>query len=292
MKKLWDKEQEIRFFTEAREFATPEQLFYHSDEDRYYAYWPKSYKGPKSTLQARNALIGRFTERWSTDLLSEFARSKGYYAVQGAVCGEISLPKNSSADVAICRTESVNQKPDDILLIIEVKMSVVWNWELRREAEGEKLTCLGDYRTHKGNPGLLRSDTMLKAIGKSINVRVSEPRASRIPILVLGNTPITPNYYRKVDYLQRSGVIQGFWSVNSRPLDNDGENIKVTEGEGFYRIDAYEELLSKLEELFTRRIEFFSSMRPKDELGRFIEIANKETTYEEKAEKFLTLIRE
>ena len=58
MKKLWDKNQEIRFFTEARKFASLEQLFYVSDEGRRYAYWPKNYKGSKTTLQARNALIG------------------------------------------------------------------------------------------------------------------------------------------------------------------------------------------------------------------------------------------
>ena len=124
MKELWSKEQEMKFFTEARKFAVPEQLFYLSDDNRYYAYWPKNYKGSKSTLQARNALIGNYTEKWSADLLSEFAQSRGYYVVQGAVCSEIGLPKISSADVAICKTKSIYQRAEDILLIIEVKMSV------------------------------------------------------------------------------------------------------------------------------------------------------------------------
>ena len=181
MKELWGREQEINFFTEARGFAAPEQLFYLSDDDRYYAYWPKSYKGSKSTLQARNALIGKYTEKWSADLLSEFAQSKGYYAVQGVVCDEIGLPRISSADVAICKTKNISQRAEDILLIIEVKMSVGWNWELKYEGGKEEPVCLGDYTTHQGNPGLLRSDTMLKAIGKSINVRVSSPKASKIP---------------------------------------------------------------------------------------------------------------
>ncbi|MAF85529.1 MAG: hypothetical protein CL875_03485 [Dehalococcoidales bacterium] len=86
MKELWGKEREIKFFTEARKFAAPEQLFYLSDAGRYYVYWPESYKGSKGTLQARNALIGNYTEKWSADLLSEFAQSKGHYAVQGAIC--------------------------------------------------------------------------------------------------------------------------------------------------------------------------------------------------------------
>jgi len=291
MKELWGKEREIEFFTEARKFAAPEQLFYLSDDNRYYAYWPKSYSGSKSTLQARNALIGNYTERWSADLLSEFVKSKGYYAVQGAICSEIGLPRISSADVAICKTKNIYQRAEDILLLIEVKMSVVWNWELKFKATVEELVCLGDYRTHQGNPGLLRSDTMLKAIGKSLNVRVSSLKASKIPIIVLGNTPITSNYYEKVDHLRKGGIIQGFWSVNPKPLDSNGENIKVTEGMGFYHFDAYGELWGKLDELFGEEREFFSSMRTKDELGEFIEVANREVTYEKKAEKFLTLIR-
>ncbi len=71
MPKLWDKETEIRFFNNSASFATPEQLFYVSDDNRYFAYWPKSYKGKKSTLQSRNALIGDFTERWTRDLIQE-----------------------------------------------------------------------------------------------------------------------------------------------------------------------------------------------------------------------------
>ena len=51
------------------------------------------------------------------------------------------------------------------------------------------------------------------------------------------------------------------------------------------------ELLAKLDELFDEERVFFLSMRTKDELGKFIEIANREITYEKKAEKFLTLIR-
>ena len=75
-------------------------------------------------------------------------------------------------------------------------MSIVWNWELQG---GKTLSCIGDYKTHQGNPGLLRSDSMLKGIGKSINIRVSSFQAATIPIIVMGNTPITNSYYPKVD---------------------------------------------------------------------------------------------
>ncbi len=291
MKELWGKEQEVGFFTEARKFAAPEKLFYLSEDNNYYAYWPKSYKGSKSTLQARNSLIGNYTEKWSVDLLSEYAQEKGYYAIQGVICNEIDLPRNSPADIAICKTKGIHQKVEDIVLLIEVKMSVVWNWQLESGTNEERLICLGDYKTHQGNPGLLRSDTMLKAIGKSLNVRISSIKSSRIPIIILGNTPISNNYSKKVDNLRRYGIIQGFWSVNPKPLDNNLENIKATEGLGFYRFDTYEELPNKLDELFDEEREFFSSMRTKSELGTFIEIANEETTYAKKAEKLLTLIR-
>lgn len=81
MPEFWTKQKEIEFFNKARKFATPEQLFYLGDNSRYYAYWPKSYKGKKSTLQSRNALIGDFTEKYLVDLLQDFADSRGLYPV-------------------------------------------------------------------------------------------------------------------------------------------------------------------------------------------------------------------
>lgn len=292
MKELWNKDQEIKFFNEAMRSFALKQLFYISDDRKYYAYWPKSYKGPKTTLQARNSIIGNFTEYWGVDLLKEFAKDKECYIVHKATCDEIGLPKRSPADLAICRVNNTVQRPEDILLIFEVKMSIVWNWELKIDAKQKKLICLGDYRTHQGNPGLLRSDSMLKAIGKSINIRVSSVKASKIPIIVLGNTPITKMYYEKVDHLKTNGIIQGFWSVNSNPLDYGGISIKSTKKSGFHRFDTYEEFIGKLEELFKEKREFFSSTKTRSELGKIIEIANQEDTYEKKAEKFLATIRE
>jgi hypothetical protein len=132
---------------------------------------------------------------------------------------------------------------------------------------------------------------MLKAIGKSINIRVSGFEASKIPIIIIGNTPITKSYYEKVDYLKRNGIIQGFWSVNPKPLDNNGENIKSTKFNGFYRFDTYEELKQRTLELLKEEREFFSGMHTRRKLGEIIEIANKESTYETKAQKFLDLLR-
>ncbi|HAG12027.1 MAG TPA: hypothetical protein DCK76_11830 [Desulfotomaculum sp.] len=287
MPELWTKEKEIQFFEEARNFATPEQLFYVADNSCYYAYWPKSYKGKKTTLQSRNALIGNFTEKFSVDLLQNFANSQGLYAVQSVICEELGLTSQSPADVALCDRNQREQIPTDIKGIFEVKMSIVWNWELRNK----QLICLGDFKTHKGNPGLLRSDSMLKAIGKSINIRVSSHSASEIPIVILGNTPISLSYSSKVDHLYHTGIIQGFWSVNPNPLDNNGENLKQSPDKGFVRMDSYEELKQNLESLLAEKREFFSSMKSKKELGKIIEIANREPNYEKKAEKFLSLIR-
>ncbi|MFH1260267.1 MAG: hypothetical protein ABII74_10750, partial [Elusimicrobiota bacterium] len=228
---FWSKEIEEIFFRESSKFATPEQLFYVTENNRYLSYWPKNYSGKKSTLQSRNSLIGKFSEKWTTDLLKEVIEDKNLFAVQGAKCKELSLTEMSPADVVISRNKNVDQQPEDILLIIEVKMSIVWNWELK---EKRNLVCIGDYQTHQGNPGLLRSDSMLKAIGKSINIRVSSPKVSKIPIIVMGNTPITESYNSKVDHLKLAGIIQGFWSVNPIPLDNNKDSIKKTEKKGFY----------------------------------------------------------
>ncbi len=287
---LWSEGVEKRFFAKSLGFATPEQLFYITDEERYVAYWPKGYKGKKSTLQSRNSLIGRFTEKWTTDLISKIVHVKNLYAVQGAVCNELGLSKNSPADVVISKTNRLDQRPEDILVIFEVKMSIVWNWEYKAgDSEIIILKCIGNYKTHQGNPGLLRSDSMLKAIGKSANIRASCLQSSKIPIVIIGNTPITSNYYSKVDRLKRIGFIQGFWSVNSNPIDSS-DNIKSTKEEGFFRFDSEKELENIILDLINKERNFFSSMKSKEELGNIIEIANRKVSYKEKAEKFLELI--
>jgi len=193
--RLWDKDTEKLFFKEAKDFATPDQLFYTTNDEKLLAYWPKGYKGKKTTLQSRNSLIGNFTEKWTTDLIQKAVDDKGLYAVQGAIYDEIALTNRSRGDVVVSTKKGIGQEPENIRLIVEVKMSLVWNWELIKSNSGEEYICKGDYKTHEGNPGLLRSDSMLKAIGKSINIRVSSFKASSIPIIIMGNTPITDNYY-------------------------------------------------------------------------------------------------
>jgi hypothetical protein len=76
-------------------------LFYVTDKNRYLAYWPKGYEGKKSTLQSRNSLIGRFTEKWTTDLIQEVVKDKELFAVQGAICDEIALNNISPVEEEI-----------------------------------------------------------------------------------------------------------------------------------------------------------------------------------------------
>ena len=283
---LWNKEVERIFFQEEiDDSGAPERLFNVTEDGRYLAYWPKSYLGPRSTLQSRNAPIGRYTETWTKELLQKCVQDENLFAVKGVICNELGLSAQSRADVVIAKQDSTQLAPEDILMIFEVKMSVVWNWELRND----QLRLLGDYRTHRGQPGLIRSDSVLKAIGKVSAIRALSDKASTIPIIVITNTPIAPSYLSKVDYLKTSGIVQGFWSINPKPLDGE-DTEKATTKKGFMTFDSYESLKHSLVELLSMKLNFFSSMRSKEELGQFIGIANKEPTYEQKAETLLKLL--
>src|SRR3990167_3924907 len=145
MNKLWSKDCEKDFFLKSMEFATPEQLFYVTKDQKYCAYWPKKYGDIKNTLQSRNSLIGNYTEKWGVELFKEIAEKLKAFSVQGVVYEEIGLSRQSAADVAICRTKDIVQKPENILMIFEIKMSIAWNWELKKVGKGNDLVCLGDY---------------------------------------------------------------------------------------------------------------------------------------------------
>ncbi len=285
--KLWNNETEIKFFTEAlKNFASPEQLFYNLNQG-YFAYIPKGVESENQTLQSRNALIGQFTERWSKDILEPIATNLGLFAVNSVVCEQIGLSKRSDADLAFCTTNEIIQRPENIKLIFEVKMSILSNYKFVAPL---KLALVGDYTSHKGNPALLRSDSMLKAIGKSINIRVSGIESTKIPIIILGNSPITKSYVAKVDFLKTAGVIQGFWSLNPSPTNSS--HIRSTPKFGFQTIETIDNLTEKVITLLRQEIHYFSSMISKTKLGEYIRIANKEISDISKAEKFLQMIRQ
>ncbi len=283
--KFWDIDTEKRFFIEAlKNFASPEQLFYKLT-DGYFAYVPKGKSAEGQTLQSRNSLIGQYTEKWSKDFFQPIAKSLGLFAVNSVVCPELGLSTQSDADLAFCTTNETRQKAENIKLLFEIKMSIVNNYKFDKG----QVNYIGDYKTHKGNPSILRSDSMLKAIGKSINIRVSGIESTKIPIIILGNSPITKNYLKKVDFLKKAGIIQSFISLYPHPTD---DFISNTVGKGFQTFSKYQNLVNYITEVVNSDMNFFSSMLSKRKLGQIITISAKEKDDVSKAEKFLSLINE
>ena len=123
----------------------------------------------------------------------------------------------------------------------------------------------------------------------SINIRVSGISSTKIPIIILGNSPITDSYQKKVDFLKQSGVVQGFISLNPTPTKTDF--IRESPQKGFQTIDDTNNLLKICSGLVRSDMNYFSSMLSKVKLGELIKIANREENEIAKAEKFLSLIR-
>lgn len=286
--RLWSRKQEKIFFEKSRNFASYDQLFYKTNDDRFVAYWPKGYDGPKSTLQARNSLIGNYTEKWVSDLIKHLLEDKNLYVVQQAQIPAIGISRKSPADIAIATENKKVLMPDEVKLIFEVKMSLVWNWEY--DVQTSHIREIGDYRTHQGRPSFTRSDSILKAIGKCIDIRVSNFKSSKIPLIVLGNAPLSNGFCKKADYLKKAGIIQGFWSLNPFPL-NHGNTRKRSHKNGFLRMDNIDEFNMSLDKLFNQELNFFSGMQNPKKLGQLIELANREKTYQEKGLKFINLLK-
>lgn len=286
--RLWNKNQEKLFFIKSAEVAFPSQLFYKTEDGKHVAYWPKGYRGQKSTLQSRNSLIGNFTEKWVCDLLKSLIDDENLSVIQQARIPSLGITASSPADVVIATRNKKILKASEVKVIFEVKMSIVWNWQYD-ESTG-KITEIGDLRTHHGKPSFTRSDSILKAIGKCIDIRVSNLESSKIPIIVLGNAPLSNGFCKKADHLKRAGIIQGFWSLNPFPL-NHGNTRKSTFEGGFIRFDNTDELKRHLNQLFKQDLNFFSGMEELGQLGKYIEIANKQNSYEEKGLEFLNLLK-
>ena len=285
---FWNQENEVNFFREAmKSFASAEQLFYKLT-DGYFAYAPKGKTTEGQTLQGRNSLIRQYTEKWCTEFLKPIANKLGLFSINSVVCPELGLTNTTDADIAFCTTNDTNQVVKNIKLIFEVKMSVVNNYSY--DDKNRQIKLIGDYKTHKSMPSILRSDSMLKAIGKSINIRVSGVASSKIPIVILGNSPISNNYQKKVDFLKQAGVIQGFISLYPNPTNSS--YIQETANKGFQTFDDYSLLQNFIAKLITSDMNFFSSMLPKESLGKLITIASKEPNQIAKAEKFLQLLNE
>ena len=282
---MWSIKDEVTFFERAIQLSSIENLMVNV-RGRYYAFQPKNVEAKVNTPQARNSFVGSTTEKWCKDLFDDIARQNNLYAVNGVVCDEIGLSARTAADLAFCTTPKTIQKPDNIKLIFEIKMGIVNNYLY--DDNGDLMFC-GDYTTHRGNPSLLRSDSMLKAIGKSINLRVDSSQAKRIPIVILGNSPITSNYVNKVDCLAKSGVVQKFMSLYPNPTD--GNFIKETPDRGFQTYDDPQEIEKYISRLLNSRMNYFSSMLSNKELGSIISQANKEDNDELKGQRFIELLK-
>ncbi len=286
--RLWNKNQEKLFFINSMKVAFPSQLFYKTDDGRYLSYWPKGYKGRKSTLQSRNSLIGEFTENWVCELFKKLIVSDDLFLIKQARIPSLGITSRSPADLVVATSNKKILKASEVKVIFEVKMSIVWNWQYFEDSND--IVEIGDFRTHHGKPSFTRSDSILKAIGKCIGIRVSNFESSKIPIVVLGNAPLSNGFCKKADYLKRVGIIQGFWSLNPFPL-NHGNTRKTTPHGGYIRFNNTSELKKHLNDLFSQELNFFSGMEDPKTLGKYIELANTENNYNDKGLKFLNLIR-
>ena len=193
--RLWNKNQEKLFFIKSKEVAFPSQLFYKTNDGRHVAYWPKGYRGRKSTLQSRNSLIGNFTEDWVENLFKQLIDDENLYIIKQARIPSLGITSRSPADIVIATVNKKILKASEVKVIFEVRMSIVWNWQYD-ETTGE-VKEIGDFKSHQGKPSFTRSDSILKAIGKCIDIRVSNVESSKIPIIVLGNAPLSNGFCKK-----------------------------------------------------------------------------------------------
>lgn len=281
---MWTVQDEVNFFNCAINLSSIENLMVNV-RGKYYAFQPKSDNEKVNTPQSRNGFIGSTTEKWCKELFAQIAKQNNLYAVNGVICEEIGLSRHSSADLALCTTPATYQKPDNIKIIFEIKMGIVNNYWYNDNYDFE---YCGDFTTHKGNPSLLRSDSMLKAIGKSINLRVDSSMAKKIPIIILGNSPIMPSYVKKVDCLKQSGVIQKFISLYPNPTNQT--YIRETPGKGFETYDSPKQIETYISQVLNADMNYFSSMLSNKDLGRIISIANNELTDELKGQRFIEML--
>ena len=233
-------------------------------------------------------MIGNFTESWVKKLFNSVIDDENLFVVNQARIPSLGITSSSPADIVIATEDKKVLKASDVKVIFEVKMSIVWNWQY--DVETHNVFEIGDFRTHQGKPSFTRSDSILKAIGKCIDIRVSNLKSSKIPLIVIGNAPLSNGFCKKADYLKSAGIIQGFWSLNPFPL-NHGNTRKTTSKGGFVRFNDSDELKNNLNQLFNQDLNFFSGMENLEDLGRYIEISNMKNDYEEKGLEFLNLLK-
>lgn len=260
---LWNKDVEKGFFEIHlnTKKIPPEKLFYELREDdliKYYAYYPQKLSKvikKKDTLQSRNSYIGEYTEKFVKHLFEELkiVQENNLYVINNVVCEELGLTSKTPADIVISTKKEPSSK-NDILLIGEVKMSIVWNWSYNPHNMVNPFQEEGDFTEHTGQPSLLRSDSMLKAIGKAVNIRLNN-LDEIIPVIIICNTPIQNSYVSKIDNLFLNHFIQGILSLNPYLKNINKDYIFNTPTKSIVTIDNFEELNKIISDLIRMKNE-------------------------------------
>lgn len=235
-----------------------------------------------STPQGRNSSISSYAENFLLKLIQGILKNHGLHDMKvkrSVICDELDLNSSSSADLAIVDSTVVGRvaRADQIRMIIEVKMSLIWNWETEKETSDKrnKFSIVADYDRHIGRPSIYRTDSILKAIGKAAILR-SHLESASIPYLVVGNCPPPYGYSNKIDGSVKTGIVQRFISVTPKPLvvdpdDEEGRrDPKETADQGYLRIDSEKELAILIKEYLENERLFIAGMLKKKEFGKLI----------------------
>ena len=227
-----------------------------------------------SAFNQRNAIVADATERFALSLFGHAVDTSAelsgkFFVKRNVVSPQLEFQGATSADMAILNEDLDGPvPPENIECILEVKMSIIWNW-----AEGDRKQPIADYDSHAGRPSIFRTDSILKAIGKAAITR-SCPGSERIPFIVVGNTPPPPNYRDKVDGTVRAGLIQKWLSLAPNPLavepgrSTARRNPKQTAG--FLRIDRIPELQELLIRILTTEWKYVGAMVEARKIGELI----------------------
>ena len=249
-----------------------------------------------SSFNQRNALVADATERFALQLFQQAINSSKvmasrFFVKRNVVSPQLEMRGATAADLAILSRDTDGPvSPNEIECILEVKMSVIWNW-----AQNNKEEPIADYDGHAGRPSIYRTDSILKAIGKAAIMR-SCPDSERIPFIVVGNTPPPPNYRDKVDGTVKAGLIQKWISLTPTPLIVEPaksiarRNPKRTTG--FLRIDSLDELKQLLEKTLMTRWLYVGAMVEPQRIGEIIKSLNLSRPTEEIGHAFLKRLPE
>jgi len=247
-----------------------------------------------SEFNQRNAIVADATERFALQLFQSVVNNSStlngkFFVKRNVGCPQLELRGRTRADLAILDKNLEGPViPERIKCIFEVKMSIIWNW-----SERDRGQPLADYDSHAGRPSIYRTDSILKAIGKAAITRACKG-SERIPFVVVGNTSPPVAYRDKVDGTVRSGLIQRWISLTSKPLVVKREWLpnkrNPKETFGFLRIDSTNELEEMFVTILTKDWRYMGAMVEPKGIGGIIRGLDLTKTDEEIGEAFLKLM--